>query len=214
MKEMKLKYRVICPVCSKPFDSRVGYLLNGRLVCPECRPTQYGTWVSCPPDEVDRVDERNDMKRYPDFIPENWTDCYELPLHISKYGSYAYDSHDTMALSSFKYRYNDDGDYAEGEIERVEKIISIINGEIESDFEPAWSVDEHEPARINYKGEYQFLVRGWGHLTGCGNAMNLPVEIAEKMQDGFIAYIVARLNNAQPKNGRNKIEKGNTATSL
>lgn len=71
------------------------------------------------------------------------------------------------------------------------------NGEIESDFEPEWSTDENEPAQINYKGEYQFLVMGWGHLTGCGNAMNLPAEIAEKMQDGFIAYIINRLNNVK-----------------
>ena len=65
---------------------------------------------------------------------------------------------------------------------------------MESDFESYWSVDENEPVQINYKGEYQFLVRGWGHLTGSGDAMNLPVEIAEKMQDGFITYIINRLN--------------------
>lgn len=137
------------------------------------------------------------MKRYPNFIPTDWSDCYKLPLHLSKYSSHAYDSHNTMSLSSFNYKYDDNGDYAKGEIERVKKIISIINGEMESDFEPYWPVDEYEPVQINYKGGHQFLVRGWGHLTGRGAAMKLPVEIAEKMQDGFITYIINRLNGVK-----------------
>ena len=191
MKEMK--YRAICPVCNKSFDSRNGYLLNGKLICHECRPTQYNTWISYP-DDVDCDTGCNDMKRYPDFVPEDWTDCYELPLHLDKYGSYAYDCHDTMSLSSFNYKYDDCGDYVEGEIERVEKIISIINGEIESDFDPDWSVDEDDDTIVDYKGNVQFAVRGWGHLTGSGHAMNLPEELAVKMQDGFIHYIVDKLN--------------------
>lgn len=154
---------------------------------------QYNTWISYP-DEADYDNGCDEVKRYPDFIPEDWTDCYELPLHLDKYGSYAYDSHDTMSLSSFNYKYDDNGDYAKGEIERVEKIISIINGEIESDFDPDWSVDEDDDTIVDYKGNAQFSVRGWGHLTGSGNAMNLPEELAVKMQDGFIRHIIDKLN--------------------
>lgn len=137
------------------------------------------------------------MKRYPDFIPNDWRDCYELPLHIDDYCVYASDKDHTSSLSNFNIRFDDHGNFVEGEVERIKKIISIINGEIESDFDSDWSVDEDEPVQINYKGEYQFLVRGWGHLTGSGNAMNLPVEIAEKMQDGFISYIINRLNGTK-----------------
>lgn len=61
-----MKYRAICPVCNKSFDSRNGYLLNGKLVCHECRPTQYDTWISYP-DDANCDMGCNDMKRYPDF---------------------------------------------------------------------------------------------------------------------------------------------------
>lgn len=147
--------------------------------------------------EVDCDDKHNDVKKYPNFVPKKWTDCYELPLYLSKDGNYAYDNHDTMSLSSFNYKYDDCDNYINGEEERIKKIVAIINGDVESNFDPDWSVDEDDVCRINYKGEYQFLVRGWGHLTGSGNAMNLPVEIAEKMQDEFITYIINRLNGAK-----------------
>lgn len=44
-----------------------------------------------------------------------------------------------------------------------------------------------------YDGKFHFLVRGWGYLTGCGG-LNLPKDLAAKMQDGFIEYILDRLN--------------------
>lgn len=194
-----MKYRVICPQCNKAFDSRQGILLDGKLVCPDCGQDNHGyVWTFNPANDEDCKDtDTRDMKRYPDFIPNDWRDCYELPLHIDDYCVYAFDKDHTSSLSNFNIRFDDHGNFVEGEVERIKKIISIINGEIESDFDPDWSVDEDEPVQINYKGEYQFLVRGWGHLTGSGNAMNLPVEIAEKMQDGFISYIINRLNGTK-----------------
>lgn len=33
----ELKYRAICPICSKAFDSRnEGFLIRGRLHCADC----------------------------------------------------------------------------------------------------------------------------------------------------------------------------------
>lgn len=127
------------------------------------------------------------VKRYPDFIPNDWTKCYKLPLHLDSYCLYAFDKDNTIALSDFDV-------YDDEDLERVAKIVSTINGEIESEFDPDWTIDKNDPVQINYKGKHQFLVRGWGHLTGSGNAMNLPEEIAEKIQDAFIEYILNRLN--------------------
>ena len=134
-----------------------------------------------------------EKKQYPNFVPKDWTECYKLPLHLDLYGCYAFDADGGMALSCFNYKYDERGNYMAGEQERIKHIVDIINGEKPSDFESEWELDENETCQINYKGEFQFLVRGWGHLTGCGG-LNLPAELAAEMQDGFINYILGRLN--------------------
>ena len=37
-KELKLKYRAVCPMCHKPFDLRTGKPdpVYGTLCCPDC----------------------------------------------------------------------------------------------------------------------------------------------------------------------------------
>ena len=35
-KNKDLRYRAICPHCGKPFDTRLGQLFWGELICPEC----------------------------------------------------------------------------------------------------------------------------------------------------------------------------------
>lgn len=194
-----LKYRAICPLCGKAFDCREGDLLDGSLVCPDCFKDhmQYTTWCGCDGSNQDEDNETNakelEKKQYPNFVPKDWTECYKLPLHLALYGIYAFDADGGMALSSFNYKYDERGNYMAGEQERIKHIVDIINGEKSSDFEPEWELDENETCQINYKGEFQFLVRGWGHLTGCGG-LNLPAELAAEMQDGFINYILDRLN--------------------
>ena len=98
-----------------------------------------------------------------------------------------------MALSSFNLKYDEEGNYLHGERERIKHIIDVINGDCSSDFEPEWDISNDEPCKITYKGKQQFLVRGWGHLTGCGG-LNLPEKLASEMQNGFIDYILGRLN--------------------
>lgn len=110
-----------------------------------------------------------------------WKDIWKLPLVKFDYINYVHSSNGVTALSHFR----DDYDNA-----IINKIVSIINGEINSDFLPEWKAKGCE---IFYRGEYAFCVRGWGHLIGIGG-LHLPVDIAEKIQDGFISYILSRLN--------------------
>lgn len=119
-----------------------------------------------------------------------WEDVWELPLSKYDYVDYVDSSNGVLALSHFKNEWAFDKDDA-----AINKIVSIINGEIDSDFLPEWEADGCD---ILYQGAYAFCVRGWGYLTGTGG-LNLPSSVAEKIQDEFISYILSRLNG-KPKN--------------
>lgn len=188
-----LKYRAICPLCGKAFDSREGKIApDGKVVCGECY-EHFGFGACMDWGDEEETVERSEKKQYPEFVPKDWTECYKLPLHVDKYCVYAFDADDGMALSSFNLKYDNEGNYLPGERDRIKHIIDVINGDCPSDFDPEWKLADNELCKVTYKGEYQFLVRGWGHLTGCG-ALNLPVELASEMQDDFINYILGRLN--------------------
>lgn len=140
------------------------------------------------------MEEEYKEQQYPKFVPKNWIDCYKLPLHLDKYGTFALDAEGNMALSSFNYKYDERGNLISGECEMIKHIIDVINGDCPSDFNPGWKLSDNDCCAITYNGEYQFLVRGWSHLTGCGG-LNLPGELAVEMQIGFINYILDKLNN-------------------
>lgn len=112
-----------------------------------------------------------------------WKDIWKLPLVKFDYIDFIQSSNGVLALSYFR------DDWASNTT-MINKIVSIINGEINSDFLPEWKADGCE---ISYQGEYAFCVRGWGHLIGIGG-LNLSIDDAEKIQDGFISYILSRLN--------------------
>ena len=191
-----LKYRAICPLCGKSFDSRDGKLSpDGKVVCQECYDHfgfgAYVVWgTDCP---EDKKSEKKQYKQYPNFVPKDWLECYKLPLYLDDYCVYAWDAENGMALSNFNLKYDEEGNYLHGEQERIKHIIDVINGDCSSDFEPEWDISNDDPCKITYRGKQQFLVRGWGHLTGCGG-LNLPEKLASEMQDGFIDYILDRLN--------------------
>lgn len=198
----ELKYRAVCPLCGKPFDSRDGNLSpDGKVVCHECyehfgfATNIWATYEGYNVDNADKQPEAEDFEKnqYPNFVPKDWSECYKLPLHLDDYCCFAWDADGSMALSCFNLKYDEEGNYLHGEQERIKHIIDVINGDCSSDFEPEWDLSNDEPCKITYKGEYQFLVRGWGHLIGCG-ALNLPTKLAAEMQDGFINYILDRLN--------------------
>lgn len=195
----KLKYRAICPLCGKAFDSREGELLGGTLVCPDCF-KDYGQYSVCRVYDCSNQDEDNkantkelEKKQHPEFVPKNWTDCYKMPLHLDQFGMFAWDAEGNMALSGFNYKYDERGKFIPGEQERIKHIIDVINGDCPSDFNPGWKRSDIMSCAIDYNEEYQFLVRGWGHLIDCGG-LNLPGDLAAKMQDEFIDYIINRLN--------------------
>ena len=125
-------------------------------------------------------------KQYPDFVPNNWTECYKLPLHSDDYFTYAWDANSIPALDFYNLCDKDGGE------EDIKHIIDIINGECPTDYKAKWTVGD-DVTEIYYNGELQFLARGWGYLTGCGG-LNLPEDLAAKMQDEFIAYILDKLN--------------------
>lgn len=188
-----LKYRAICPLCGKAFDSREGKIApDGKVVCGECY-EHFGFGVCMDWGDEEETVERSEKKQYPEFVPKDWTECYKLPLELDKFGIFAYDVNNHKALSCFTYAGDENDNFLPGEKERVRRIIDIINGDKTSDFDPDWEIDPLHRCEILYKGVRQFLVRGWGYLTGCGG-LNLPEKLAAKMQDGFINYIIDKLN--------------------
>lgn len=74
--------------------------------------------------------------------------------------------------------------------EKIEKLLRIINGEIEPDVDKVWT---HEEGYIVCEGVKVLLIRGWGYLTGIGG-LNLPPEKAAVIQDDLADYICTRLN--------------------
>ena len=43
-----LKYRTICPICNRVFNSKFGDLLDGKIVCPMCF-TKHNNYNECLP---------------------------------------------------------------------------------------------------------------------------------------------------------------------
>ena len=89
-------------------------------------------------------------------------------------------------------------DKKEFEREDFQKAISeVVNGNLDRRAIPY--LTEHtfkykENATIvDEKDEVFLIVRGWGHLTGCGG-LNLPVDKASAIQDEFGQYVVDKLN--------------------
>ena len=107
----------------------------------------------------------------------DWEKVYQLPIHVDKFGSYAWSKNGTMALMFI--------DISE---EDCFKIINSING-----------VEKNTIKGIHNDGPdfYQdndliFYVRGWGNLTGTGG-LNYSEEKAIKIQDGFITHVLKSL---------------------
>lgn len=118
----------------------------------------------------------------------SWEDAYALPLHKDKYGTFVWDRNGNMALS-FGLESISEKEFCV-HIKDINEIVSCINGESESENKGRWS---HDVCDFMLDGKFIFSVRGWGNLTGCG-ALNLPGNVAARIQDGFIKYIFDRLN--------------------
>lgn len=73
----------------------------------------------------------------------------------------------------------------------IDKIVAILNNECTERLTHAVTYNRKE-GTIDIDGKPAFLVRGWGHLTGCG-ALNLPNEEAARIQDEFAEWVCRQL---------------------
>lgn len=103
-----------------------------------------------------------------------WEQVYDLPL-TSDGSGYLWSKSGVMALQFDKIVSK----------EKRQQINNLINGENVVRLEGISnnSVDFYE------NGVYIFCIRGWGNLTGTA-ALNLPLDQASKIQDGFVAHVL------------------------
>ena len=120
---------------------------------------------------------------------ENFKKYYEFPLHSDGI-AYIWTKSNAMALMF---------DWVEKfSTELFQKyVVEVINGNKKSYKIPY--LNEHifkyknNATIVDESGELFLIVRGWGHLTGCGG-LNLPAEKASAIQDAFGQYVVDKLN--------------------
>lgn len=106
-------------------------------------------------------------------------DVYHLPLHIDGFCPiYVFSANRVMTF-----------DILLDDIDKVQEILNVINGKSDIHYVSA----KYDDGYILVDGKPIFLIRGWGYLTGVG-ALNLPYEIASKIQDDFCNFIVNRLS--------------------
>lgn len=115
----------------------------------------------------------------------DYTEVYKLPLKFDDYCKFYIKTANNVTAFNVLI------DVIENEKYKsiVQKMLDIINGES----------NLHVTNKLEYKNDiiyvdgYQvFLVRGWGHLTGCG-ALNLSPDKAIKIQDDFCDFIIKKL---------------------
>ena len=94
-------------------------------------------------------------------------DVWKPPFHTDL--CYIYSSNDVMALMT-------------DEPEDLVNICNLLNGEKGTKY------SEFKVKGCELYGPITIIVRGWGHLTGCG-ALNLPPHVAAKIQDSFVEWI-------------------------
>lgn len=112
----------------------------------------------------------------------SFEDVYKKPFHPDEDGSFVWSSNGVMTFSGYDY----------ANLPFMKRVCKVLNGEIKADFPHKFEAAKDDTAII-YNGEQVFLVRGWGHLTGCG-ALNLNPKLAANIQDDFIAHVVKTLN--------------------
>lgn len=112
----------------------------------------------------------------------SFEDVYKKPFHADEHGSFVWSSNGVMTFSGYDYE----------NLPFMKRVCRVLNGEIKADFPHKFEASKKTTA-IFYNGELVFLVRGWGHLTGCG-ALNLNPKLAANIQDDFIAHVVKTLN--------------------
>lgn len=117
------------------------------------------------------------------MMDNSWKDIYRLPLKTDEFGwHYVFSDNGVMAMT-FDFDIKDE--------KLVDGIVGCLNGKHGNTVRPGeWNTKGCDV----YCGDgFVFSVRGWGHLTGCGG-LNLPHGKAVEIQDGFVEYILGKLN--------------------
>lgn len=110
----------------------------------------------------------------------NWQKYFKLPFH-NDYGRVVDKNY------QFTFEFNNE------RLEKLsEKIIAIINGDLESDFKYNFRYDNGDIFNDNYEDIPIITLRGWGYLTG---VRHLNANKAREVQDQLGEYIVSKLNN-------------------
>lgn len=117
-----------------------------------------------------------------------WSDIYKLPLEDEYIdddfrSKRIYDSDGNFVFQFLKVGY-----------ETQINILHLINGNL--DKHPVKVHFKHDDGYILANGAKLMLIRGWGNLTGTGGH-NLNEKEAANVQDTFIEYVLAKLNNLQ-----------------
>lgn len=116
---------------------------------------------------------------------------YKQPFRKSEHVCWVYDANGNFVFQ-FETKFNDKGNYADGELELQKKVVDAINAEEHSPIENInLSVDAN--GRIVSNGRILITIRGWGNLTGVG-AHNFTPEKAAKIQDDFSSWLVKKLS--------------------
>ena len=113
-------------------------------------------------------------------MKKNFKDIYKLPLSVCDSHVYVWTENGVMAFNNLI-------GFAELDVAYLNDLVAAINGD-----EPGVYNAEVKDGRILVDGKKVLLARGWGHLTG-GGALNLPSDVAAKLQDDFIAFCVSQL---------------------
>lgn len=129
-----------------------------------------------------------------------WQDVYEFPLRINKYCPFMVLTPNFGHALDFVWQIWEDYDKNDTISETTAiKIVNKINGDKSIIIDDWYNFSYDGNGRIlayslkTQKQKKVMMIRGWGHLTGTGS-LNLPNEVAIKIQDDFGKYIVETLN--------------------
>ena len=107
----------------------------------------------------------------------SFLETYKLPLSIDSTSIYIISDNN---ITTFNILTNN--------INKVKKIIEVINGESNKKYDNVLYKDEI----IYVDDDPIFIIRGWKHLTGI-EGFDLPFEKAIEIQDSFCNWVVNRL---------------------
>ena len=113
-------------------------------------------------------------------MKKNFKDIYKLPLSVCDSHVYVWTENGVMAFNNLV-------GFEDPDIAYLNNLVAAINGDA-----PGVYKAEAKDGRILVDGKKVLLVRGWGYLIGC-RTLNLPSDVAAKLQDDFIAFCISQL---------------------